>query len=126
MITPAEHPLTFIRNITSDPKLKYKVTPEELDRVLAQLDSVRNMHDKGLIVVVASELINYQFTAFFVRLKTVHGEICRVQKPERKRREAGDRLPPKRNRRNRGRNNNVDLQQIASESISNPSHLQGV
>lgn len=57
---------------------------------------IEEMRDKGLLVVFMSQIISYQFSLFFVRLKTVHTNICRVNRPEKKRRDDEERLPPKR------------------------------
>ena len=68
-----DNPMTFIQKVVSDPKAKFRVTSQELSLLLRHLDLITNMHDKGLFIVVISELINYQFSTFYIKLKSVHG-----------------------------------------------------
>ena len=68
-----DDPMTFIQKVVTDPKTKFRVTSQELSLLLRHLDLIKNMHEKGLFIVVISELINYQFNSFYIKLKTVHG-----------------------------------------------------
>ena len=68
-----DDPMTFIQKVVADPKTKFRVTSQELSLLLRHLDLIKNMHEKGLFIVVISELINYQFNSFYIKLKTVHG-----------------------------------------------------
>ena len=104
-----EHPLTFLQKISSDPKAKLKITPEQLSQLLSQIHLIEKMHDKGLLIIVVSELINYQYSAFYIKLKNVHGDICKVHKPERKRKDGGNRVAPKRHRRNKNNRQDIDI-----------------
>ena len=76
---------------------------------MSQFDLIEQMRDKGLMAVFMSQIINYQFSLFFVRLKTVHTNICRVNRPEKRRREDDERLPPKRRNGRRVHNRKVDM-----------------
>lgn len=48
-----------------------------------------------------------------------------MHRPERKRKDNGDEMAPKRRKKRRVNNTaNIDIEQIANDSVSNPSHLQ--
>ena len=81
-----DNPMAFLQQVTSDPRSKEKVTMEELVRIVNQIGEIKGIRDKGLMAVLLSQLINVQFSLFFIRLKTVHGNICRISRPERKKR----------------------------------------
>lgn len=117
------HPFAFLQKTTSDPKLKFRVRLEELREVLERESLLTKMNDRGLFVVVMTELLGYQFGIFHLRVKALHAEVCRTYKPLKKR-EDRDNQPPKRNRKTRVNASGVDIQNIANESVSNPSHLQ--
>ena len=117
------HPFAFLQKTTSDPKLKFRVRLEELREVLDRESLLTKMNDRALFVVVITELLGYQFGIFQLRVKALHGEVCRSYKPFKKR-EDRENQPPKRNRKARVNASGVDIQNIANESVSNPSHLQ--
>ena len=87
MNTPDHHPLKFIQKVAADPKSKEKISLEELVKLIGQFDLIEHMRDKGLMAVFMSQMISFQFSLFFVKLKTVHSSICRVHGTERRRKD---------------------------------------
>jgi hypothetical protein len=123
MHTPSG-PYPFLQKFTADPKAKFRASIEEISEAVEQQGQLRTIHERGLFMVVVAELVSQQFSICHIRVKNLQAEVCKVHKPAQRRRLEGERNPPRRHRRARDNADNVDLQQIASDSVSNPSHLQ--
>lgn len=87
MTTPFEpHPFSFLQKVNSSLKLKRSITLDDIKEVLKQQHLLVRMSDRGLFIVLMTELIHHQFSIFLIRLKGLQAEICPPLKVPRKKR----------------------------------------
>ena len=119
MTTPCDlQPLAFLQKITSSHKNMQSCTLQDIINVLKNKNTLIRLNERGLFILLLSELLNHQYDHFLKSVKTLRVEVCPHLKVVRKKREDDDRAPKR--RRPRINVDGVDIGQIASDSVSNP------
>jgi hypothetical protein len=81
------------------------------------------LNDKGLLILIIAKLLYHKFTQFPRVLRLFQAALVPVDKPTRMKRARAENGERRRRKRRPGRVEDVDLNELSNESITNPQGL---